>query len=147
VNARWLGLLLGYVAVPAAVTGQGDSAAIRDVLTAEGLRFAAMEFADTVALNELIAPDLTYTDTDGVQTGRAEFLRSISSGAVKYGAIVPDAQQVRVHDSIAVVVGRGMVRAESRGQRHVFRMRYLAVYRRAAQGWQLIAWQATRVPT
>jgi len=38
------------------------------------------------------------------------------------------------------------MRVEASGQVHAFRIRYLAVYRRGAHGWELIAWQSTRLP-
>ena len=145
-NARWLLLLAVCAHVPALARGQ-DSAAIHQVLITEDQRFAAMEFADTVALGPLLAADLTYTHTDGDQNTRAEFLRSLSSGALKYRVIMPETRDVRVYGTIGVVVGRAAMRVESDGQTHAFKIRYLAVYRRGSRGWELMAWQSTRLPT
>ena len=145
-NFRSLPLLALCACVPALAAGQADSATIREVLTAENLRFAAMEFADTEALGQLLAPDLTYTDTDGKQDTKAELLRTISSGVLKYAVIFPDARQVRVEGGSAVVVGQARVRVESRGQNQAYKIQYRAVYRHAAAGWQLVAWQASRLP-
>ena len=143
---HWSALVALCACVPALAAGQADSATIREVLTAEDLRFAAMEFADTEALGQLLAPELTYNDTDGKEVTRAELLRSISSRVLKYAGIFPDARQVRVEDGSAVVVGQARMRVESRGQNQAYKIRYRAVYRHAATGWQLVAWQATRLP-
>ena len=133
--------------LPGLCGAQVDSASIRQVLATEDRRFAAMEHADTGALVNLLAPDLTYTHTDGVQNTRAELLQIVGSGALRYASIAPEAREVRVFASGAIVTGRSAMRVEARGQAHTFRIRYLAVYRRGARGWELIAWQSTRLPT
>src|SRR3989449_393174 len=71
--------------------------------------------------------------------------RSLS--AMRYASIAPETREVRVFGSSAVGTGRSAMRVESGAQAHAFRIRYLAVYRRGARGWELIAWQSTRLPT
>ena len=102
--------------------------------------------ADTSVLASLLAPDLTYTHTDGAQNTGAELLQLLGSGTLRYASIAPEAREVRVVGSSAVVTGRSAMRLEASGQAHAFRIRYLAVYRRGAHGWELIAWQSTRLP-
>ncbi len=140
-------LLVAACALLSHIAGaQADSASLRQVLTAEDRRFAAMMQADTGALAHLLAPDLTYTHTDGAQNSRAELLQLVGSGALRYASIAPEARDVRVVGSSAVVTGRSAMRVEASGQAHAFRIRYLAVYRRGARGWELVAWQSTRLP-
>ncbi len=146
-NIRSVLLLLACGVLPTSSAAQVDSASIRQVLAAEDQRFTAMLHADTGALEHLLATDLTYTHTDGEQNTKAEFLRILSSGALRYAAIAPEARDVRVFGSLAVVTGRSAMRVESDGQAHAFLIRYLAVYRLRARGWELIAWQSTRLPT
>jgi len=129
-----------------AAAAQVDSASVRQVLVTEDRRFAAMVQADTAALAHLLAPDLTYAHTDGAQNTRAELLQLVGSGALRYASISPEAREVRIVGSSAVVTGRSAMRIESNGQPRAFRIRYLAVYRRGAHGWELIAWQSTRLP-
>ena len=103
--------------------------------------------ADTAALGRFLAAELTYTHTDGEENTKEEFLRLVGTGALRYAAITPEAREVRIDGPTAVVTGRSAMRVESRGQAHAFRIRYLAVYRRGGRGWDLIAWQSTRLPT
>src|SRR6266704_1633970 len=93
-----------------------------------------MVHADTSALASLLTPDLTYTHTDGAQNTRAELLQLLGSGTLRYASIAPEAREVRVVGSSAVVTGRSAMRVEASGQVHAFRIRYLAVYRRGARG-------------
>ena len=104
-----------------------------------------MVHADTGTLAHLLGSDLTYTHTDGAENTRAEFLRLLGSGALRYVSIAPEAREVRVLGSSAVVTGRSAMRVDAEGQAHAFRIRYLAVYRHGARGWELIAWQSTRL--
>jgi ketosteroid isomerase-like protein len=106
-----------------------------------------MVHADTSALGQLLATDLTYTHTDGAQNTRAEFLQIVGTGALRYTSIAPEAREVRVFGASAIVTGQSAMRVEAGGQAHAFRIRYLAVYRQRARGWELIAWQSTRLPT
>src|SRR5205809_5340416 len=141
-------LLVAACALLSHVAGaQADSASLRQVLAAEDRRFAAMMQADTAALAHLLAPDLTYTHTDGAQNTRAELLQLVGSGALRYASIAPEAREVRVFGSSAIVTGQSAMRVEAGGQAHAFRIRYLAVYRHGVHGWELIAWQSTRLPT
>ena len=86
-----------------------------------------MQRADTASLQRLLAPDLTYTHTDGEQNTKEEFLRILSSGALRYASIAPEGRQVRLLDSTAIVTGRSAMRVESGGRVAAFRIRYLAV--------------------
>lgn len=146
-NVRFVFVLAACGGLPTNSAAQVDSASIRQVVAAEDQRFAAMLHADTAALDQLLATDLTYTHTDGEQNNKAEFLRILGTGTLRYAAIVPEVREVRVDGAIAVVAGRSAMRVESGGQAYAFRIRYLAVYRHGARGWELIAWQSTRLPT
>src|SRR2546427_420545 len=146
VNHRSSALVAVCVLSQRPAAAQIDTASIRQVLATEDRRFAAMVHADTSALASLLAPDLTYTHTDGAQNTGAELLQLLGSGTLRYASIAPEAREVRVVGSSAVVTGRSAMRVEASGQVHAFRIRYLAVYRRGARGWELIAWQSTRLP-
>src|SRR5256886_2418697 len=139
-------LVAACALLPRIGRAQADSRSVREVLASGDRRVAGMVHADTGALAHLLGPDLTYTHTDGALNTRAELLQIVGSGALRYASITPEAREVRVFGSNAVVTGRSAMRVEAEGQAHVFRIRYLAVYRRDARGWQLIAWQSTRLP-
>jgi ketosteroid isomerase-like protein len=117
------------------------------VLAAEDRRFAAMIHADTAALHLLLADDLAYTHTTGSKQDKTAFLRSLGSGELRYTTIDPTERAVRlIGGDGAVVVGRSNIRVEAGGQLRVLTIRYLAVYRREANRWQLLAWQSTLLP-
>ena len=140
-------------AVALSVSLTGPTLAAQDsvpagVLAAEDRRFAAMVHADTAALRVMLADDLGYTHTTGATQDKNAFLRSLGSGELHYRSIAPTERAVRwMGADGAVVVGRSNMKVEAGGQLRAFSIRYLAVYRREADGWQLLAWQSTLLPS
>jgi ketosteroid isomerase-like protein len=129
-----------------AVAAQDSTAA--SVLAAEDRRFTAMLHADTTALRALLADSLAYTHTTGTKQDKSAFLRSLGSGELRYTTIEPTERAVRVMGGDgAVVVGRSNMKVEAGGQLRAFTIRYLAVYRREGNRWQLLAWQSTLLPS
>jgi ketosteroid isomerase-like protein len=51
-----------------------------------------------------------------------------------------------VGSDAAVVTGRSNMEVQSQGQVRAFAIRYVAVYERRPDGWQMVAWQSTRIP-
>jgi Domain of unknown function (DUF4440) len=117
------------------------------VLAVDDRRFTAMIRADTTALRSMLAPDLAYTHTSGERQNRDEFLHTLASGDLRYESIVPVERIVRrLSAEAAVVIGRSTMRVEAAGQVRAFTIRYVAVYQRTTEGWQLVVWQSTRLP-
>jgi hypothetical protein len=91
-NVHWPLSVLILSVLGGRATAQVDTPRSRQVLATEDQRFAAMLRADTAALRSPLAPDLTYTHTDGEQNTKDEFLQILSSNALRYDSIVPDAR-------------------------------------------------------
>ena len=140
-----LAVSLSSLVVPSA-GAQTDPGTVKAVLTAEDQRFAAMIRGDTAALRLLLADSLSYTHTDGEQQSKGQFLETLGSGTLRYDSIGPQGRGVRVVGDVAVVTGRSAMRLKAQGQVRAFAIRYLAVYQHRGGGWQLLAWQSTRLP-
>jgi hypothetical protein len=118
------------------------------VLATEDRRFAAMLRADTAALRLILAPDLAYIHTSGEKQDRTEFLHTLASGELRYKSIIPVERTVRLLGAeAAAVIGRSNMQVEAAGQLRRFTIRYIAVYQHAGEGWQLLVWQSTRLPS
>jgi ketosteroid isomerase-like protein len=106
-----------------------------------------MSRGDTAALGAMLAADVVYTHSTGDKQDKAAFLRALGSGELRYKRIAPTERVVRFLSSeAAVVVGRSNMEVESQGQPRSFAIRYLAVYGRTGNDWQLVAWQSTLLP-
>ena len=109
-------------------------------------RFKAMVRGDLTALRMALSDQLTYTHTNGLHETKAQFLGSLTIGQLSYKSIIPEARSVRVYGGAGIVTGTARMEITARGQDGHFRIRYIAVYVRVQDRWQLVAWQATRVP-
>jgi ketosteroid isomerase-like protein len=117
-----------------------------EIRAAEQRRFDAMVGGDVAALDEILSEDLTYVHATATFETKADFLRRLRTGDLKYEAMGPESQEVRVYGSTGVVTGIARVQVMSGGKLLEFRMRYTDVYVKRGNRWQMVAWQATRLP-
>jgi ketosteroid isomerase-like protein len=108
-------------------------------------RFKAIVDADFKALESLLAPDMTYSHSNGWTQTKAEFIESLRSHELEYQEIQPDALKVRLYGSTAVVTGRGHFKTKSKGQEASIELRFLDVYVKRRGKWQMVAWQSARL--
>ena len=118
----------------------------QQILQLEQQRMHAMMDADAETLNRVLADDLTYVHTTAALDSKESFIGALSSGALNYESIASTDAQVRVYGDTAVVTGNGDVRVTSNGRRNRFSIRYTDVYAQRDGRWQMVAWQATRMP-
>jgi len=109
-------------------------------------RFKAMVRGDLATLRMALADDLTYTHSSGQHETKAQFLASLATGQLSYKSIIPEARSVHVYGGAGILTGTARMEITARGQDAQFRIRYIAVYVRAQDRWQMVAWQSTRVP-
>jgi ketosteroid isomerase-like protein len=137
-------LLLLLATTASAQTAKAEE----QVLQAEKDRFAAMIKGDRAGLERVLAEDLTYTHTNALFESKAQFIKSVTSGAIDYVSIVPSETdwKVRINGSIAIVNGVAAVNVVDKGNDLKFKLRYTTVHRNEGGRWLLASWQATRFP-
>jgi len=118
----------------------------QDVRQAERDRFAAMVKADTGALDKLLARELSYTHSNAQMQDKAGFIGDIKSGAIKYLSIDPSDTSVYVFGNAAVVTGGAAVHVIQNGTDLSIKIRYTNTQINRNGSWQMVAWEATRVP-
>jgi ketosteroid isomerase-like protein len=132
----------------AALSGQspGQAAAEAAVRKAESDRFTAMIKADVAALDKLLGNDLVYTHGDARRIDKAAFISDFKTGAFKYTTIEPTEMTVKVYGDVAVVTGAAGMHIVNNGTPADIKIRYTNVHVRRNGAWQMVAWQATRLP-
>lgn len=128
------------------MTEAEDMQAAETVSKAQDRRFHAMMERDTAALDGLLADELTYAHANGATETKAEFLETIESGVIRYESVRPEETQIRVYGGAAVVTGTSEMDLRIAGRETSFRIRFLSVYARQPETWQMVAWQSTRFP-
>ena len=117
-----------------------------DVRRAETDLFAAMVKADVATLDKLLAPELSYTHGDARVVDKSVFLAELKAGDFKYLTIVPNDLNVRVYGNTAVVTGGAGMDIVNKGAPAKIRIRYTNTQVKKNGSWQMVAWQATRLP-
>lgn len=118
----------------------------KEILAQDARRIEAMVQADIKTLGEILRDDLTYIHSSGQLETKAQVLDEIATGKLKYRAVVPSEQGVRVFGDWAIVTGRAQLKVASGGKPLGFWVRFTEVWVRSQGGWQLTAWQSTRLP-
>ena len=118
-----------------------------EVRCLEERRWSAMLTADVPALRTLLADDLAFVHSSGKVDSAHSLLSEMSSGTTRYVNLERSEEQVRVFGTFALVHGNAAVRVRSGAVERERRMRYLAVWREHESGPQMVAWQASAMPT
>jgi ketosteroid isomerase-like protein len=134
------------VASPAPEAAQSPEDVQKEILAQDARRIDAMVAADVKTLGEILRDDLTYIHSSGQIETKAQVLDEIATGKLKYRAIVPSEQTVRVFGDSALVTGRAQLKVLSGSKSLGFWVRFTEVWVRTGTTWQLVAWQSTRLP-
>jgi hypothetical protein len=128
-----------------AVLATGVRAADAPAIEADRARFEAQVKADVVALDKLLASDLTYVHSSGVLDSKESYIAAIKSGKSKYKAIVPQEVSARTFGDVTIVNGTAAVDLVSDGKDVHFILRYTDVWVKRDGRLQLVSWHSTRV--
>jgi hypothetical protein len=121
-------------------------AALRD---AETQRFAANVAADAAALDRLLDADLQYTHANGRMESKAQFIAALVRGTLRYVAMQPTLESVRLFGDVALVSGTAQVRVTGSavpGGSSAFTISFDDVWIWKDGRWQMTRWRSTRLP-
>lgn len=109
------------------------------------MRFQAQVSRDTVALADLLSDDLVYIHSNALIGTKADFIRSVSSGGIRYLAMQAEGEPViRQWGRTAISNGIVVVSGIYQGAKFDIRLHYTAVYRKEKSIWKLCSWQSTK---
>ncbi len=130
-------------AAPVAASSEDVQKAI---LSREAAKIQAMVQADAKALGEILRDDLIYIHSSAQVDNKERVIDEIVSGLLKYSAVETSEMGVRVYGDTAVVTGRAVLKASSKGKPMEIPVRFTEAWVRSKGVWQLATWQATRIP-
>lgn len=117
----------------------------RTVPESETMRFQAQVSRDTAALADLLSDDLVYIHSNALIEKKADFIRSVSGGGIRYLAIQAEGEPViRQWGKAAISNGIALVSGLYQGTNFDIRLYYTAVYRKEKGIWKLCSWQSTK---
>ena len=116
------------------------------ILKLEEQRIQAFLAADTDALERILSDDFTFIHTSTNMDSKQRFLERLLTGTLKYNVLSTEGVQVRIYGNSAVVTGRAAMQVTVRGDQRRYGYAYTGVYAQRDSGWQMVAFQATRIP-
>ena len=117
-----------------------------EVIAADDRRFQAMVKQDWSALDASLADDLVYVHSTARVESKGEHTGNLKAGKPNYRGASPRERKVRLRGDVGIVNGVSDMHVENGGKEQRFTIRYLAVYTKIANRWQMTAWQSTKVP-
>ena len=135
-------ILLCSLAVP---SGPSDSKAEKEVLAALNTWREAMVARDRAVLEEIYAPSLSYTHSDGRQENKAQAIEAVVNGKDRIESIELTGTSVSVYGTTALVKTKQSMRMNSGGTMNTLTLDVLYVWIKSSSRWQMVARHALRV--
>jgi uncharacterized protein DUF4440 len=136
----------GTAAPATSALASATAKAEQELQKAEKERFEAMVKADIGALDRLLGPELSYTHSNAQVQDKGAFMGDIRSKAIRYLSIEPNDIHVMLFGTTAVVTGGAALHVMENGNDLTIKVRYTNVHLNRRGEWQMVAWEATRVP-
>ena len=109
-------------------------------------RMNAMVAGDVATLNAILADDLSYCHSSASVDTKQSLIEGIQCGATTFDSIQPADVEARVYGSSGVVTGTARFNVSTRNGKLDFGVRFIDVWVQKDGGWQMVAWQSTRLP-
>jgi len=117
-----------------------------EVLGADAERYKAMENRDLATLARYLGEDLIYTHSSALVDSKDSYVESLRSGKVVYKQTRRSDLRVSPYGCAAVMSGRGDFSVAVDGKDIEVQLRFTNVWVKNPEGWQMVAWEATRIP-
>jgi uncharacterized protein (TIGR02246 family) len=136
-------LLLAGTAFADAGTLQSDARAA--INKAQAAYRAALLDADASALAKIWSDDYTFTNGRGMFLSKDDRLKNIETGATELKSVKLTGREVRFYSDVAIVTGQVALEAKYSGQAGSGDYRYITVWVKRGDSWQMAANQITPI--
>lgn len=116
------------------------------VIALDKERMDAMAAKDIARLDQLIAEELIYTHSSARLDTKASLIEGMESGSTVYRAAVPRDVEARDLGDTVVLTGAAHIEVSASGNELSFDVRFIDVWAKRDGGWQMVAWQSTKLP-
>jgi ketosteroid isomerase-like protein len=115
----------------------------QDLLAADAARREAMISGNASELAKILSDDLVWTHSSGRTDDKAAVLQTIEAKAVVYLSLQVDDAVVSQHNDIFICHGTLQGRVSKDGAERDLRNKFLSIWKRADDSFQMLAWQST----
>jgi ketosteroid isomerase-like protein len=106
----------------------------------------AMVDADSVMLDKLVSPKLSYGHSGGLIEGKTEFIQKIASGKSDFVTIEITEQTISISKDVAVVRHKLNAATNDNGKPGKVNLGILLIWQKQQGSWKLLARQAVKLP-
>ena len=114
-----------------------NTSTIEEIRSAEGVRVRALEAADVATLETLLAEDFIYVHASGRTENKDAYLASLGSGVFRWSGFTHEDTSVRPLNDTALLYGLLHARKEEAGDTRQLLFRFVSVWVRSDDAWQL----------
>ena len=115
------------------------------VIELDRQRMAATVAQDIDTLDRMLADDLIYTHSSARQDTKQSFVQGLVSGTNAYTALTASEVVAQDLGDVVVLVGVADISVSLSGRPTSFRVRFLDVWVRRGDAWQMVTWQSTKL--
>ena len=115
------------------------------VLSLENAWNEAEKHKDAKAIDGLLAPTFSYTDSDGTLMNKEQYLVSIREAGYRPDQIVNDSMKVQAYEHAAVVTGTYREKGAEKGKAYSRRGRFTDMWIQEKGGWLCAASHETLI--
>lgn len=136
------------IALGAAAQGPRLSPTARQLTTRLNEFLDAAGKGDRAIFDRFFADDVIYTRSAGGTVDKAAIMRNVDQRDAAAGTSKFSADDVTIHDygTTAIVNFRLTALSEKDGKSTTSHYRNTATFLKRSNGWQVVAWQSTKVP-
>ena len=116
------------------------------VIDLDRKRMQAMAAKDVATLEALLADDLVYTHSSARLDTKRSLIEGMTSGKTVYTSVEPSDVKAQDLGTAVVLTGIARIKVTSGGKAMEFGVRFMDVYAKRNDRWQMVAWQSTRLP-
>ena len=115
-----------------------------EVMMKMGSLRAALLAKDSMALSDLLSPDVTYGHSNGLIQTKSQLIHSLMTGEQDYKTISPSDMHIRVYDNTAVVNIDVAIKMLYQSKPLDMSMHVVLVWVNKMNKWQLVARQSVK---
>lgn len=102
---------------------------------------------DFALLEKVLAPDLSYTHSNGANDTKASYIGNLKSGKSRYLKVDHEQLDVRLlGKDTAITLCRAAVTTLADGKPNPIKLVFLHVFKKNGGQWQMVAHQSARLP-
>lgn len=118
----------------------------QEILDLEQQWVSALLKGEADTLEQMYADGIVYTHTNADLDTKASYLAKIRSGDLTYQSLDRTDIAVRIFGATAIATCRWIAKSVAGGIHYQIDARYIHVYARLNDQWQMVAHQSTRIP-